>query len=137
MKCLDTWKNINISSLNTKNMRDMRGIFESCKSLREINVSHFDVANVRDLSSMFNGCSSLISLDLSNFNTSSIQDMDCMFYKCPSLIYIDISSFSTTLDRIDILNYYSSRNGTIKINKDFLKKLPRIPLQNWNLIVVD
>ena len=44
-------------------------MFNKCSSLKEINLSSMNIDNIKDMSSMFNGCSSLKELNLSLFNT--------------------------------------------------------------------
>lgn len=57
----------------------MRLMFFSCYRLLDLDVSSFDTSNVRDMEDMFFDCRSLMSLDLSSFDTSSATAMRYMF----------------------------------------------------------
>ena len=47
-------------------------MFASCSSLTSVNLSGINTSNVRDISAMFMGCDSLTTLDLSSFDTSRV-----------------------------------------------------------------
>ena len=47
---------MNISNFDTKNVIDMRRMFNCCSSLNSLNLSNFDSKNVTVMSSMFNYC---------------------------------------------------------------------------------
>ena len=85
-----------LEHLNTSQVTDMSGMFNSCSSLTSIDFSSFDTSKVTNMNRMFSGCSSLTSLDLSSFDTSKVTDMSCMFWSCKSLTSIDFSSFDTS-----------------------------------------
>ena len=76
---------LDLSSFNTSNATNMRGMFSGCKSLTSLDLSSFNTSNVTYMQYMFNWCSSLTSIDLSGFNTSNVTDMRYMFYNCSSL----------------------------------------------------
>ena len=84
-----------MGNLNTDNVTNMCGMFESCSGLTSLDVSGFNTSNVTDMRSMFYGCSSLMSLDLSNFNTEKVNKMSSMFQGCSGLTSLDLSSFNT------------------------------------------
>ena len=86
---------LDLSSFDTKNVTDMISMFSNCQSLTSLNLSSFDTKNVTDMSSMFYNCQSLASLDLSSFDTKNVTDMGSMFYNCQSLTSLDLSSFDT------------------------------------------
>ena len=65
------------------------GWFRAFLSLIRIKgLEHLNTSQVTDMSGMFNSCSSLTSLDLSSFDTSKVTDMSYMFSGCKSLITI-------------------------------------------------
>ena len=117
---------IDLSALDTSEVRNMTSMFASCSSLTNLDVSNFDTSEVTYMGGMFYSCSSLTSLDVSNFDTSKVTDMSdmfsggldipmnieeinvssfdtskvtdmCrMFYKCSSLTSLDVSNFDTS-----------------------------------------
>ena len=86
--------NIDLTNINTKNVDDMKYMFRGCSSLTNINLSSFDTKKVKYMESMFDGCQSLISLNLSNFKTENVINMKYMFYKCSSLTSLNLSNFT-------------------------------------------
>ena len=84
-----------IENLNTEEVKNMRGMFESCSRLTFLDVSKFDTENVTNMMFMFYGCKKLTSLDLSSFNTANVTNMNGMFNSCSSLTSLDLSSFDT------------------------------------------
>ena len=86
--------NIDLTNINTKNVDDMKYMFRGCSSLTNINLSSFDTQKVKYMESMFDGCQSLISLNLSNFKTENVINMKYMFYKCSSLTSLNLSNFT-------------------------------------------
>ena len=89
-------ESIEILSAFTVLVKDMDGMFYSCKSLTSLDVSNFDTSNVKNMSSMFEHCSSLTSLDVSNFDTSNVKNMNYMFRDCENLTSLDVSCFNTS-----------------------------------------
>ena len=86
--------NIDLTNINTKNVDDMKYMFRGCSSLTNINLSSFDTQKVKYMESMFDGCQSLISLNLSNFKTENVINMKYMFYKCSSLTSLNLFNFT-------------------------------------------
>lgn len=82
--------------LNTSQVTNMSGMFDSCSALTSLDLSSFDTSNVTSMSGMFEHCSGLISLDLSGFDTSNVTDMAFMFLECSSLTRLDMSNFDTS-----------------------------------------
>ncbi len=75
---------------------DMSNWFVYCKDLISVDLSGIDTTNVKDMNSMFEGCESLVSVNLNNWNTSNVTNMTRMFFNCKSLKSLDISSFDTS-----------------------------------------
>lgn len=88
--------NLNLSNLNTSNVTNMSGMFDSCSNLTSLNLSSFNTSNVTNMNRMFAACSNLTSLDLSKFNTSNVTDMSGMFNYCLKLTSLDLSKFNTS-----------------------------------------
>lgn len=70
-----------------------------CISLTELDVSSFDTSNVRDMSYMFDTCTKIQKLDLSNFDTSKVEKLFGMFDWCVNLTDLDLSSFDPSIVR--------------------------------------
>ena len=88
--------NLNLSNLNTSNVTNMSGMFDSCSNLTSLNLSSFNTSNVTNMNRMFAACSNLTSLDLSKFNTSNVTNMSGMFNYCLKLTILDVSSLDTS-----------------------------------------
>ena len=87
---------IDLSNLDTHNVKDMNQMFLNCNKLTSLDLSSFDTSNVTDFNNMFYGCNALTSLDLSSFDTSKATNMSYMFSACYSLTSLDLSSFDTS-----------------------------------------
>jgi surface protein len=72
-------KELDVSGIDTSNVKNMRRMFYNCSKLSILDVSNFNTSKVTDMSGMFYGCSNLTSLDLSSFDTSNIADISEMF----------------------------------------------------------
>ena len=94
-KDLDWLVEIDLSSFDSKNVRDMSYMFSGCSSLTSLDLSGFDTTKVTDMEHMFAGCTKLKTLNISSFDTSSVYDMTAMFYECEALESIDVSKFNT------------------------------------------
>lgn len=85
---------VGLDRLNTSNVTDMTNMFKSCKGLISLDLSSFDTSNVTNMDDMFNGCTSLTTIiGLDKFNTSKVTEMRRMFYSCESLVGLDLSNF--------------------------------------------
>ena len=85
----------NINLLDTSNVTDMSGMFNSCSSLTSLDVSNFDTSKVTSMDSMFSGCSKLTSLDFKNATFDKVTNYTGMFSGVPSTINI-ITKDATT-----------------------------------------
>ena len=90
---------INLNNFKTPNVVNMVSLFSNCKSLLSLDVTSFDTSKVEYMHYLFHNCALLTSIDVSNFDTSNAKDMSSMFNGCSSLISLDISNFNTTLVR--------------------------------------
>ena len=86
---------IKFDNINTSNVTDMSGMFQSCENLTTLDLSNFDTSNVTNMSSMFGGCA-LTTIDLSNLDTSSVKSMSRMFDNCYGLTTIGLSNLDTS-----------------------------------------
>jgi len=90
-------KEIDLSYMNTTQVKNMYSMFGNCSSLTTLDVSNFDTLNVTNMSGMFWACRSLTTLDVSNFNTSKVTNMSHMFSSCDRfLTNLDVSNFDTS-----------------------------------------
>ena len=87
---------LDLSGFDTRNVRDMYAMFYNCDSLSNVDIRSFDTSSVYDMSFMFGLCRSLKILNLSNFDTSNVTNMEFMFVKCYGLTGINVSSFDTS-----------------------------------------
>ncbi len=87
---------LDVSQLNTQEVRKMRNMFMGCAGLKSLDLSHMNTGNVESMYGMFDGCASLTSLDLSSLNTGSVTTMDGMFMDCQSLESLDLRSLNTS-----------------------------------------
>ena len=49
-------KKIDLSSFNTKNVKNMKSMFKECQALRELDLSSFDFQNVTEFFNIFLFC---------------------------------------------------------------------------------
>ena len=60
-------------------LNNMSYMFNNCSLLEEIDLSSFNTKRVRDMSYMFNNCTLLKKINFSSFNTNEVTNMDSMF----------------------------------------------------------
>ena len=76
-------------------IEDCSGFFYNCQNLKYIDLSSFDTRNVKNMGSMFYRCWNLENINLSSIVTKNLTNLTCMFYDCANLKSIDLSSFDT------------------------------------------
>ena len=86
---------LDLSSFDTKHVKNMSCMFFGCTNLENLNISKFNTSQVTYMSNMFAYCSYLKTLDLSSFNTENVTNMGNMFQDCKSLTSLNISNFTT------------------------------------------
>ena len=82
-----------------KDVNNMKGSFSSCRNLENIDLSSFDFSNVKDLSEMFKGCTNLKEIKFPSvkekpFSTNNLTKTDSMLQECVELKSIDFSIFN-------------------------------------------
>ena len=105
---------LNLSNINTANVKNMAYMFYYCQSLSSLNLSNINTANVTDMEKMFYSCSKLSSLDLTNFNTAKVKNMRSMFWNCSALTTIYVSDKFVTgqvTSSSDMFLYCSNLKG--------------------------
>lgn len=122
MFSFSTIHGLDLTQLNTSNVKIMRSMFEGARGIPSLNlslfdtrkvedfssmfrgvvvdnntldVSHFDTSNATSFGLMFDGTNLAGNLDLSNFNTSKVIDMSNMFSSSVLLTNVNLSSFDT------------------------------------------
>ena len=55
---------LDLSNLNTQNVRKMHSMFRDCWNLSKIDIRHFDMTKVYAIEAMFHGCRSLFEINL-------------------------------------------------------------------------
>ena len=111
---------INVSHLDTRNLKSMKEMFYGCSSLTTLDLSNFDTSNVRIMQGVFRSCSLLTSVDLSSFNTSNAENMENMFASCNALTSLDLSGFNTSNVEVMSSMFKNSKNiVTIYVSSDF------------------
>ena len=72
-KCATLIKVEGLSGLNTEQVTNMAGMFDSCTLLQEVDISYMKIHQLEDASYMFRKCSFIQSLDFSGWKTSNIK----------------------------------------------------------------
>jgi surface protein len=106
---------LNFNGFNTSSVITFMGMFNNCSSLKSIDLSSFDTSQVTIFNSMFYFCSSLTSINLSSFRTSKAFTMDRMFFECNKLKSLDISNFDTSNIKM-MSNLFSNCSGLISLD---------------------
>ncbi len=87
---------IDVSKLNTSNVKYMRDTFRQCVELKNLDLSSFDTSNVLDMVYLVGDCRKLETVNLSGWDTSKNTNFGAMFLRCFELRNIDVSSFDTS-----------------------------------------
>ena len=137
---------LDLSSFDTRNVTNMKQMFQYCDTLTSLDLSGFNTSNVTDMSNMFDSCSALTTLDLSNFNTSKVTDMKQMFEYSRSLTTLDLSNFDTSnvtnmrdmfyycrgLTTLNISSFNTSKVTDMSQMFENCNKLTSLDLSNFN-----
>ena len=83
---------LNLSSFNTNNVKNMTKMFFSCYKITEINLSSFNTNNVIDMYGMFESCKNLNELNLSSFQI--YKNNRDLFHDCSKLKKIFINKIN-------------------------------------------
>ena len=87
---------LDLSGLNTSNVRDMSYMFANSAGLTSIVFGDgFDTSKVENFASMFEGCTGLTSLDLSAWDMGSAKNLHYMFYRCSGLTSLNLDNVNT------------------------------------------
>lgn len=86
-------RTLDLSGLSTENVTDMSGMFLYCSDLERVDFGECQTAQVTDLRAMFGGCLKLIDVGIEGFDTSNVTNMNAMFSQCAALTELDLSGF--------------------------------------------
>lgn len=140
---------IDVSLLDTSNVKDMSYTFLNNSSLREIKgLEYWDTSKVLRAAEMFSHCKQLEKVDISNFNLRNCRSIDGFFARCESLkeikglenlghtkeiwlkfLFLDCSS----LERLDLSNWDVTNITEIHCIFRNCKRLKKIKFTGWNL----
>jgi surface protein len=94
---------INLNSIDTSEIIDMRSIFEGFEGIIKIDVSDWDVHKVKNMDSMFKGCVNLEKIvGIEDFDVSNVENMQDMFRDC--------EAFNQNLSKWDVSNVWNKSN---------------------------
>ena len=86
-----------LEKFNTKQVINMRAMFQACTLLEELDLSNFDTSKVTDMQFMFASCEKLKRIKgIEKFNTSHAIGMKTMFQDCRELEELDLLNFDTS-----------------------------------------
>ena len=106
------FKSLNLLQADTRNVMDMKFMFNYCDGITSLDLSFLDTSKVTNMYYMFSYCGNLTSLDLSSFNTTNVTNMSNMFRSCSNLTSLDVSSFDTSRVTNMYYMFYSCRSLT-------------------------
>ena len=141
---------IDLNSVNTSNVTNMRSMFENCVRLTSLNISSWNTANVTDMSDMFMGCEILTSLDISSWNTANVISMSFMFMDCSHLTSLDITGWDTgnvesmdhmftnclSLTSLDLSGWNITRVNQMDLMFAYCNQLTSLDLSGWDTHMV-
>ena len=93
---------IDMTCADLNGQRNLSGLFENCKNLRELDLSMLNPNGVFEMRRMFKDCQSLQRLDLSGFNFRGVFYMDEMFSGCDNLQEVILSDTIYKAGRVHI-----------------------------------
>ena len=115
-------------------------MFSSCQSLTDLNLSSFDTSNVKNMLQMFYDCNNLQTLNISSFNTQNVTNMNKMWYNCKSIVTLDLSKFDTgKVKSMDYIFYACHGMTTLKLGEKFafIGNACSIPASQWKNLAGD
>ena len=118
---MESLKQLNLSSFNTSNVKNMNEMFYGVRGINTLDLSNLDTSSVTDMSSMFADVENVSELNLSNFNTSKVYDMNHMFSGMKKLERITFGS-----------NFDTSKVNDMSLMFSRLPKLKSLDLSNFD-----
>lgn len=111
---------LDVSNLNTANVRDMGFMFYQSKMESIIGFESWNTSKLVSMDNMFAGAESLQSLDLSNFDTAKVTQLSSTFWACRNLTDLNMAHW-------DLSSMYTLRNMC-----DDCRKLVNLNITNWD-----
>lgn len=102
MECMfmgcSTSTTLDLSGLDTSNVFNMGGMFNSCNKLQTILFGEgWKTDSLYDTSEMFSSCGALQTIGgIGDWNVSNVGDMQRMFYACSKLLALDLSKWDVS-----------------------------------------
>ena len=88
-------KSLDLTNINTSNVKTFYGMFTNCYSLTELDLTHMNTSKVTTLQYMFYNCEALTVIKgLEDFDVSNVTSMYELFYYCESLTRLDLSKWN-------------------------------------------
>ena len=149
-------QNLDLSTFNTSNVTNMKGMFLGYPGLLNLNIDNFNTSKVTNMAGMFSMNSSLKKLNLSSFCTMNVMTFGInsvsygMFYECSSLTDLNLSSFDTSsatgmygmfsgcssLINLELSNFNTSNVTSMRYMFNSCSSLEAIDLSNFNTLNV-
>ena len=86
---------IDLSSLEGSNLKELNSTFENCENLENANLTLKNGTSITSMDNSFKGCRNLKDIDLSNFIPKNNISIQFMFKDCISLNYVNLDNFYT------------------------------------------
>ena len=103
----------------------------ACTSIKSLNLTYLNTNNIRTYNYFMDSSIEITSIDLSSFNITNAYELKAMFFRCQKLAKIDLSSFNTSnVDDCTVLFHDLPENCTIIISNKFTKCREQIPFYN-------
>ena len=149
-------QNLDLSTFNTSNVTNMKGMFLGYPGLLNLNIDNFNTSKVTNMAGMFSMNSSLKKLNLSSFCTMNVMTFGInsvsygMFYDCSSLTDLNLSSFDTSsatgmygmfsgcssLINLELSNFNTSNVTSMRYMFASCSSFEAIDLSNFNTLNV-
>ncbi|KRO14018.1 hypothetical protein IV64_GL001854 [Lactiplantibacillus xiangfangensis] len=103
---------MDLSGFNTKNVKDMSGMFSRADNFSTSDIANFDTSNVTNMASMFENVNPnalkakdyFTTIDLSHFDTSHVKDMSKMFANNKHLTTVNFANDNSKFDTSQVTN---------------------------------
>ena len=113
-KCYNLKEIKGLNNFRTSNVKSMAAMFQYCQKIENLDLFTFNTANVTDMSFMFNECNKLKEIKgLDNLDTKKVTYMTALFQSCSELIFLDLSSFET----FNVIDMMCMFNGCEKLKE--------------------
>ena len=87
---------------DTSECENMSSLCFFCKNLQHIDLSHLDTRNLKDASEIFCGCISLASVNLCGLNFRKLESLYAAFWMCTSLTEVTLNTIDLSKREVDM-----------------------------------